>query len=90
LRATLSGIHGAIPKDSAGLTKPRLRGTFITLAYRNGVSIKEIAEASGHAEKEAERIIRQHYLAGDAVIEKLETGTGIVKRSENCKTGFPE
>jgi integrase len=67
---------GAAIKDAgiAGVTFHDVRGTFITLAYRAGVAIKDIAEASGHAEKECERVIRQHYLASgaDEVIQKLE------------------
>lgn len=57
-----------------GVTFHDFRGTFITLAYRAGASIKEIAEASGHDEKECERVIRQHYLStgSEAVIHKLE------------------
>lgn len=52
-----------------------LRGTFVTLAYRfHGASIKEIAEISGHSERDAETIIRKHYLAGESVIEKMEIG----------------
>jgi integrase len=58
-----------------GVTFHDLRGTFVTLAYRHhGASIREIAEVSGHSERDAEAIIRKHYLAGDAVIERLETG----------------
>lgn len=52
-----------------------LRGTFITHAYRNGATIKEISEVSGHSERDADRIIRKHYLAGDAAVTKLETRT---------------
>lgn len=55
-----------------GVTFHDLRGTFVTLAYRNGASIKEIAEVTGHSERDAETIIRKHYLAGDAAITKLE------------------
>lgn len=55
-----------------GVTFHDLRGTFITLAHRNGASIKEIAEVSGHSEKDAEAIIRKHYLAGDSAVTKLE------------------
>lgn len=51
-----------------------LRGTFVTLAYRDGASIKEIAEVTGHEEKEAERIIRKHYLKSDGAVTKLELG----------------
>ena len=68
-----------------GKTFHDLRGTFCTLAYRKGASFKEIAEASGHTEEEAERIIRAHYLAGDSVIEKLEAGTESVNRQEDRK-----
>lgn len=52
----------------AGVTFHDLRGTFITLAHRNGASIKEIAEVSGHSEKDAERIIRKHYLQSDSAV----------------------
>lgn len=58
-----------------GVTFHDLRGTFVTLAYRvHHASIKEIAEVTGHSERDAEAIIRKHYLAGDAVIQRLETG----------------
>jgi integrase len=59
-----------------------LRGTFVTLAYRNGASIKEIAEVSGHSEKDAESIIRKHYLVSSAAVEKIEARTRTVNRSE--------
>jgi integrase len=55
-----------------GLTFHDLRGTFVTLAYREGSSFKEIAEVSGHSETEAEAIIRRHYLAGDSAVTRLE------------------
>lgn len=70
-----SAWRGAIDKVGiAGVTFHDLRGTFITLAYRSGSSMREISEASGHEEKECERIIRQHYLAtgADDVIGRLE------------------
>lgn len=58
----------------SGVTFHDFRGTFITLAHRAGASIRDIAEASGHDEKECERVIRQHYLASGAetVIRRLE------------------
>lgn len=55
-----------------GVTFHDLRGTFITLAHREGSSIREIAEVSGHSEKDAETIIRKHYLAGDSAVTRLE------------------
>lgn len=55
-----------------GVTFHDLRGTFITLAHREGASIREIAEVSGHSEKDAESIIRKHYLKGDSAVTKLE------------------
>lgn len=66
-----------------GVTFHDFRGTFITLAHRAGASIAEIAEASGHDEKECERVIRQHYLASGAenVIQKLER-SGLQRISE--------
>lgn len=48
-----------------GVTFHDLRGTFITNAYEEGYSIKQISEASGHSERDADRIIRDHYLAAD-------------------------
>ena len=58
----------------SGVTFHDLRGTFVTLAYRDGASFKEIAEVTGHEEKEAERIIRKHYLKTDGAVTKLELG----------------
>lgn len=59
----------------SGVTFHDLRGTFITLAYRkHGASFREISEISGHRERDVEAVIRKHYLAGESVIEKLETG----------------
>ncbi len=55
-----------------GVTFHDLRGTFITLSHREGSSIKEIAEVTGHSEKDAEAIIRKHYLAGDSAVTRLE------------------
>lgn len=63
-----------------GKTFHDLRGTFVTLAYRNGASIKEIAEVSGHAEKDAESIIRKHYLVSSAAVEKIEKRTTLVNQ----------
>lgn len=57
-----------------GVTFHDLRGTFVTLAYRNGATFKEIAEVTGHSEKDAEGIIRKHYLKADSAVTKLETG----------------
>jgi len=67
----------------SGVTFHDFRGTFITLAYRAGATIKEIAEASGHDEKECERVIRQHYLASgaDEVIQKLESAGSFAAKS---------
>lgn len=59
-----------------GLTFHDLRGTFITLAYQQGASIKDIAEVSGHSERDAEAIIKRHYLAGDKAVEMLERRNG--------------
>jgi integrase len=56
-----------------------LRGTFVTIAYRNGASIREIAEVTGHSERDAERIIRKHYLVSRGAVEAIEAGTKSVK-----------
>lgn len=42
-----------------------LRGTFVSRKYASGWSIKQIAEVTGHSERDAESIIRRHYLAVD-------------------------
>lgn len=56
-----------------GVTFHDLRGTFVTSAYRaHGASIRDIAEVTGHSERDAEAIIRKHYLAGDSAIEHME------------------
>lgn len=55
-----------------GLTFHDLRGTFCTLAYQQGASFKDISEITGHSERDAETIIRKHYLSGDAAIVRLE------------------
>lgn len=68
-----------------GKTFHDLRGTFVTLAYRNGASIKQIAEVSGHSEKDAESIIRKHYLVSSAAVEKIESRTVAVNRAINGK-----
>lgn len=70
-----------------GVTFHDLRGTFITLAYRTGSHLEDIAEITGHSKAECEQIIRSHYLqsGGETVIEKLETRTKIVNQAENCK-----
>lgn len=56
----------------SGLNFHDLRGTFVTLAYRNGASIEEIADVTGHTIKDAERIIRKHYLVSGGAVEKIE------------------
>jgi integrase len=55
-----------------GLNYHDLRGTFVTLAWRNGASIEEIADVTGHTIKYAERIIRKHYLVSGGAVEKIE------------------
>lgn len=76
---------GAAVRDAgiSGVTFHDFRGTFITLAYRAGVAIKDIAEASGHDEKECERVIRQQYLASgaDTVIQRLESSGSYATKS---------
>lgn len=67
-----------------------LRGTFVTLAYRNGASIKEIAEVTGHSEKDAEGIIRKHYLVSSAAVDRIESRTRPVNQSVSGKPGAGE
>jgi len=62
-----------------GLTFHDLRGSAITYAYASlvstmshGEAVKNIAEISGHEEKEAESIIRRFYLAGDSVVQAIQ------------------
>jgi integrase len=52
-----------------------LRGTFVTLAWRNGATIEEISDVTGHSIKDAERIIRKHYLVSGGAVEKIESRT---------------
>jgi integrase len=57
-------------KRRAGITGKRfhdLRGTFVTVAYSAGFTLQEISGATGHSEKDAERILRQNYLSADVV-----------------------
>lgn len=68
-----------------GKTFHDLRGTFITLAYRNGASIKHISEVSGQSEKDAETIIRKHCLVSSAAVEKIESRTVAVNHAINGK-----
>jgi integrase len=56
----------------SGLNFHDLRGTFVTLAWRNGANIEEIADVTGHTIKDAERIIRKHYLVSGGAVEKIE------------------
>lgn len=78
-----------------GVTFHDLRGTFITLAHRAGSSLRDISEASGHDEKECERVIRHHYLAtgAEAVIGKLELSKRFVttnwRMAERAAHGRP-
>jgi len=68
----------------ANLTFHDLRGTFVGEAYRKGATIEEIAEITGHSKKEAESIIRHHYLPSTAVVRRLETRTN---RPQSVKRG---
>ena len=52
-----------------------LRGTFATMAYGAGYSLREITLGSGHTETEACSVIRKHYLATDVVSNMNEYGT---------------
>ena len=57
-----------------GLTYHDLRGTFVTLAHRNGTAIKDIAQVTGHTEKDAEAIIKKHYLVASTAVTNIESG----------------
>lgn len=64
------GFDGYFRKEKArlgieGVTFHDLRGTFVTVAKAKGYTISQISDASGHSEKEAERILKAHYLAAD-------------------------
>ena len=54
-----------------------LRGTFVTLAKSKGYSVQEICQASGHSEKEAERILTDHYFAADLIDNVQDYKIGI-------------
>lgn len=86
----VSGFKSSWRKATAkagieGKTFHDLRGTFVTLAYRNGASLKDIAEVTGHAEKDAERILRKHYLVSSAAVEKIEARTKNVNQASDRK-----
>lgn len=55
-----------------GLTFHDLRGSAITFANAAGAQVADIAEISGHSEKEAEAIIRRYYLAGDGIVRAIQ------------------
>lgn len=89
-----SGFKSSFRKASAragveGKTFHDLRGTFVTLAYRNGASLKDIAEITGHLEKDAERILRKHYLVSSAAVERIENRTRPVKDAGTRKMESP-
>lgn len=73
--------------EITGKTFHDLRGTFVTLAYRNGASIRDIAEITGHSEKDAETIIRKHYLVSSEAVDRIESRTKNVNQPENRKPG---
>jgi hypothetical protein len=50
----------------------KLEGMTGEIDRRSGATFREIAEISGHSESDCEAIIRKHYLAGDAAIDKIE------------------
>ncbi len=60
-----------------GVTFNDLRGTFVTVSYAKGYSIKDIAKATGHEERFCERIINDHYLAADLTLDVSEYRTKI-------------
>lgn len=76
----------------SGVTFHDLRGTFVTLSHRAGASIVEIAEATGHDEKECERIIRRHYLAtaAEPVVVKLAASKSFARDWLNADTKHVE
>ena len=76
---------GLIPVPLNWRLSPRELSTILadcrprTVIYN--ASFREIAEITGHAERDVETLIRTHYLAGEGVIERLEaankTGTSL-------------
>jgi integrase len=82
---TLTGLKPSCRKaaEKTGIKRKTfhdLRDTFFTLTYRNGTSIKEISEMPGHSEKDAEGVIRKHYLVSSAAVEKIENRTRTVNQ----------
>lgn len=62
-----------------GVTFHDLRGTFITSRRREGWSLEQIANITGHSVSEVRSVCEKHYLAGDqeasdAVILRMENG----------------
>jgi len=75
-----SGFGGYFRKwqkklEITGVTFNDLRGTFVTVSYAKGYSIKDIAKATGHEERFCERIINDHYLAADLTLNVNEYRT---------------
>jgi integrase len=72
-RAFQSAFNRAKKKAGiVGLTFHDLRGTYISRAHALGYSISEIAQSSGHSERDAEKMIRKHYLAADVTSIRRE------------------
>lgn len=79
-RWTLTGFNSSIRKekqrlDLGDVTLQDLRGTGVSYACAQRISIKDIANVTGHSENECEAIIRKHYLAGESVIDAIRAGT---------------
>lgn len=60
-----------------GLTYHDLRGTFITMRRREGSTVEQIANVSGHSTAAAKTVLERHYMAtdqqtSDAVILRME------------------
>lgn len=70
---TSDGYQGQFRKELArigisGLHFHDLRGTFITMRRREGSSIEDIAQISGHSTKDVRAVLEKHYLAKDGTV----------------------
>lgn len=65
--------------EIVGVTFHDLRGTFITERRREGSTVDQISQISGHSTSEVKNVLEKHYLAddqqvSDAVILRMENG----------------
>ena len=80
--ASKYGVKGMVIDPAMGDVYPD--GT--CMPYYKDID-KRCQEIAKHSEKDAETIIRKHYLVSSAAVEKIESRTRNVNRAENRKPG---